>query len=210
MPSRRRTRFSSRRVKNRSGGNQRTGRMVPELPANRILYSGPIRSSLERNEEGTHTVMLAYAYSLTSSSSPAVIAPTISNNPSSCANWSSFATVFDEYRVLGLMIKFFPWNRYSKVSTVTTPIYWVVDRNNLTALTGVGQATQYESVQQKSLEDPWSMSTKMYSVEEAQFLNTGSPASTYAFKGYATFLSNSTTYGDLIVYMRVQFRGTGV
>jgi len=52
---------------------------------------------------------------------------------------------------------------------------------------------------------------KMESAAEAQFFNTSAlPASSGSIKFVSAGLSNSTAYGRVSVYYRIQFRGRGV
>jgi len=69
-----------------------------------------------------------------------------SDNPSGVANWSSFSSVWDEYRVLALRVLFKPHAMVGGASLLTlAPIITVLDYDNAAALTGYTLASQYSS-----------------------------------------------------------------
>jgi len=57
-----------------------------------------------------------------------------------------------------------------------------------------------------SLEDPWTITVKMASDDEADFQPVNTPTSVMWVKMFATGLTVSTAYGDLFIRYRVQFR----
>ena len=132
-----------------------------------------------------------------------------SNNPSIGPDWVNLANSFDKYRMLGFRFKFLPNNRYSKSTTVTTPVFVVGDRDDISALSSYTAAMNYESVRELSLEDPWTFCLNSLSSEALQFRDCLSSAATEWIKLYATGLSVSTTYGIGLVTWVVQFQGLG-
>jgi hypothetical protein len=156
------------------------------------------------------TEVLNYITTL-SSSGAGVINSVFSNSPSAAGGWSNLASSYDEYRTLAIEVSYRPDDRYNRgVSVSTAPIYVVIDHDNNGALTTQTQASQYSSVKQFSLDDPWKIRCGMSDVAEGQFINTGSPASQYFVKMYCGGVSLSATYGDIMVSYRVQFRGKGI
>jgi len=135
--------------------------------------------------------------------------------------WTHLAASYDEFRVLAFQVEFFPNNRYTKVTTLCTPLVGVVDRDSNGALLSFAAGFQYASARMLSLEDPWTdakeykgssvpaLKWKMDSVEDAVFLTTAAPTPTIkgAIKLYGQNLTASTTYGIVLQRFIVQFRG---
>lgn len=162
---------------------------------------------------------LLLATAALSSSAAGVINTVVSSSPNTFANWSAYSAIYDEFRVLGMQLEYFPANRYSKTTTVCIPGIGVVDRNDSTTLSG--PSILYESTRQLSLEDPWTdrseyrgssvpaLIIKMNGAEEGQWLSTGSTAANLYIKLYFSGLTVSTQYGVYYVRALVQFRGQG-
>lgn len=132
------------------------------------------------------------------------------NNPSGYQDWSSVAALWDEYRPLSLLIEYKPNNRYSKTTTVTAPIYLVVDRDSIGVLSSKNAIIQYESCTIRSLDDPFRKGAKAIGttgLSPQMWITTASPTASFCIKSYATGLSNSTTYGDVIVTLLIECRG---
>ncbi len=193
------------KMKKRNNG-ARTFRQPRETPSNALSYTGPIVSPAAYEEADLHTVLLA-STAILSSSAANIINNEYNNDPSGYHEWSSFATLFHEYRVLGMEIHFRPKDRYSKTTTLCNPLATVVDRSASGVLINYNVAASHASCKWQSLEDPWQRVIKMSNAEEAQFRQTASPAAYMWFKLWADTLSASTNYGMLIIKLLVQFRG---
>lgn len=162
-----------------------------------------------REQNTLYTIELRSVLSLTSSVG-GVLVPVYDNNPSGYLDWTSIAALWDEYRPLALQVKFRPYNRYSKTTTVTVPIYVVVDRDSTGAIGSKNAAVQYESCKTRSLDDPWTQGCKTIGISgltTTQWITTASPSATFCIKAYADGCSNSTTYGDVLVTLLIQVRG---
>jgi len=171
-------------------------------------YHGPIVFKAMHDENETYVVPLKFT-GLISSTAGGVIDSYYSNDPSSyaLAEWTSLASLYGEYRVLGIEVKFAPWNRYSKTTTVCTPLMVLVDRESPTASLGsYATAVAHESATIRTLEDPWTETYKMSNAEESQFRSTSSTLALCSIKFYADGLSVSTTYGRSFVFLLIQFR----
>jgi hypothetical protein len=175
-----------------------------------LEYRGPIVTQRDRDNSNYIEVVLGEGVGM-SSSAGGVINNVISlDNPSSSSDWSSYANLFDEYRVLGVDIRFQPQNKYGKsaLTPICVPLNMVVDRDSSGPLTSSGQAANYASWKLVTLENLWMDKWRMKGTREAVFVTTASPASTGAFLFYASGLTASTLYGVIQVMYRVQFRGT--
>ncbi len=190
---------------------KRSSKGIRETPISSVVYRGPISTPAIKQACDLHTFVLINSGQLTSSAG-GVIATVFDNTAqaAACPDWTDLNTVFKEWRILAMEVRYTPWNQYSKATTVVTaPIYAVVDRTTATALTSVADALSSATCRQKSLENPWSISTRMNSVEEAVWTPSGGSLAASAkqfIKLYASGLSNSTIYGDFITHMVIQFR----
>ncbi len=173
---------------------------------NSPIYRGPIITRSDAQESDTVEVVCAFT-GLIDSSGAGVITDVIGNDPSASADFASFSNVYDEFRVLGERLEYFPFNRYSKTTTTCTPLIVVKDRNDSTILASYSSAISYSSAKKRSLEDPWTEEMKMTGIEDAGFIDTASPVANRWFKLYGDGLTNFTNYGRYFFYVRVQFRG---
>lgn len=177
--------------------------------ANSQSYSGPIIPRAMKEEEELYTVPLKFT-GVVSSTAGGVIDSYYSSDPSSYAlsEWTALAGLYGEYRILGMEMKFAPYNRYSKTTVVCTPLLVLVDRENPTSTLGSYQtAMSHESCRIVTLEDPWTEKARMQNAEESQFIATSSAKALWSIKFYADGLSVSTAYGRSFVFLLIQFRG---
>jgi hypothetical protein len=206
-----RKRISSSKQNGAKGIRYRnTTRMSGETPSNAIIYRGPIDTPAYRQSCDMHTFVLCFNGTL-SSSAGGVLAPVFDAyaQATSSPSWSGLAALFKEFRILAFKMKYLPWNQYTKVSITTTPVYVVTDRSSVSALTSLSDATSSASCVVRSLENSFSQTIKMNGIDEAGW--TGTPtappnASRMFIKWYASALTNSTTYGEYLSYIVVQFR----
>ncbi len=173
-----------------------------------VIYKGPLKPSKMKQEAESIVTTLNFTGILPSTAG-GVIDSSYSNDPNSysLADWTSLVALYHEYRVLGVRVEYFPWNRYNKTTTVCTPLITVVDRAAAGTLGSYQAAMSHESAKKCSLEDPWSEEARMESIEEATYISTSSTTASFWIKFYADGLSVSTTYGRMFVYVVVQLRG---
>jgi len=189
--------------------NKRGKGELPNPSPNAQQFRGPIISRNMRAEEEVVSIPLIFTGVL-SSSAGGVIDTNYNSDPSGygLSDWTGLAGVYGECRVLGLEVKFFPNNRYSKISVNCTPLVVLVDREAPTATLGTYQlAASHESARIVSLEDPWTEVAKMQNAEESQFLSTSGTQALFSVKMYADGLTVTTQYGRCFVYLLIQFRG---
>lgn len=190
---------------------KRSQKGTRETPISSVVYRGPISTPGMKSACDLHTFILVNNGQLISTGG-GVIATVFDNNAQAAASpdWTGLIGLFKEWRILATEIRFNPWNQYSKASTVTTaPIYAVIDRTTATPLTSVLDALASTTCRQKSLENPWTITTRMNSVEEAVWTPSGSSLAANAkqyIKLYVSGLTPTTTYGDFITHSVVQFR----
>lgn len=177
--------------------------------ANAQQFRGPIISRNMRMAEEVVSIPMIFTGVLPSSAGGAIdVGYTSDPNSYALSDWTNLVALYGEYRTLGLEVKYFPQNRYSKTTTTCTPLVVLVDREAPTSTLGSYQvAASHEAAQILSLEDPWAVSAKMQNAEESQFIATNGTQALYSVKMYADGLTVSTTYGRCFVYLLIQFRG---
>lgn len=207
------SRFGNRRARTKGGVAGTTWLISKELSPSCSKYS--LKSAAQLQREGSSgsflaTFRLGLDAAATSDGS-GILATVYGNSPSSAQNWSGYAGVFDEYRVLAHIVKFEPLRATGgSTQTFWAPIAHVVDRSDATALTGYGLAERYDSHHKAPGQTRWSSSWVMNSIEEAPFVSTASPASNSWIKVYSSGNSASFTLGRVDVVYIVQFRGLGI
>jgi len=157
-----------------------------------------------------HTFRLGYDTAVTSDGS-GIINAVFSNVPTGAQNWSSYASVFDEYRVLGMEISFCPlWASGGSSAQYWAPISHVVDRSDSTALTGYSLAERYDSHVRTAGQKGFKHIVQMNSTDGSGFIDIGSSSATAWIKLFSSGNSLSLTVGRMDVKYVVQFRGLGI
>lgn len=198
----------ARTMKGKRGktGRKASSEQAPrELPVSAQKFLGSLDAGWRRFGNHTTTMMLTDQVDLASTAGGA-IADVYGNSPTGSPNWADTNTVWGEFRVLGMKVRFYPNNRYSKTTTTCVPLVVCVDRRVSTALASYDAGVSREAHRLLSLEDPWTEQVLMDGSEEAQFQAVSGPVSVSWIKLYATGLTVSTTYGKVFVDYLVQFR----
>jgi len=184
-----------------------------ELPTSSIAYPRtrwPSDVARARTGNNTCTVLLATESALTTSGS-GIINSVYTDIVTGVNNWSSFAAVFDSYRVLAVRVQFTPLRAVGG-STVTyfAPIATAIDRSDSTVLSSYLAAMQYSSHREFPGNTQFSVLSCMASAEDATFLSTQAPAARCWIKTYSTGNTISTTIGRVVTELLVQFRQVGI
>jgi len=137
------------------------------------------------------------------------IAQVFTNNPSGLSNWTALATVFDEYRVLGIELKFKPI-LFNGNLVNQAPIVTVNDYDSNAALTGYTLAAQYSSFQESAGGKPYVKYITMSGIENSVFTSTGSPSPTFYMKLWSSGNTPSIKIGRYTLKFILQFRGKGI
>jgi hypothetical protein len=164
--------------------------------------------TLAQKTKGDLVTCFLYEDDALTSSAGGVVSNVFTTNPNTAINWSSFAGIYDEYRVLALHIEYLPSNRYNKSNaTLVAPGYIVIDTDDTGAITVRNDAATYTSKKFVSLEMPWSMTYRMSTTENSQFITTASPISTSCFKLFFDNLTAAAFWGSVALTYVVQFKG---
>lgn len=132
--------------------------------------------------------------------------PVFQTDCSAVAQFTSEAAEFDEWRCLGMELRFVPVSRYNLLSGVGVA---VADMNNVTALASIQAASEYASAKPFCATDPFEFNWHA----EGRNLMTWQPVGsgpTYfgAIKIYSLNHPASTLIGYVFLRWLVQFRGT--
>lgn len=137
-------------------------------------------------------------------------------NLSGLEDWANFVTLYDQYRCFALKIKFIPELPNSVPTLGFKPFYAVRDYDDVTALSTIPQAIQYENCMVKNLYRPWSIYSKVPKVTNLAtnstivnfgWMDVATPQITGGLKMITDGLDASTTYGTFIVTAYVAFKG---
>lgn len=176
-----------------------------EVPITSLTYKGPIQNKKDVANDDTISIVLVWDQAITAAGT--VINNTWTmNNPANCVDWGDYSSSWDQYRVLGLRVAFFPNSKYTNPTTNTyAPLATVVDRDTSSSLSSYAAADNYASLKMFTLDSQWYRDMKMSGVSEAQFFNTQSvPSSGGGIKLFASGLSN-VSFGRILAYYRIQF-----
>jgi hypothetical protein len=199
------------KAKSRKAQSGKRSDSSTEISSAAVKYAGPIRIHSEVQNASLHTVVLSLTGTVNSDSGGTIVPLAFASNPTGASNWSSFALCFDEYRVLGMELSYWPNDRYDAgVTTHQRPLATVIDHNGSAALSSYANAAAFESFEMKSTGDPWKRTAFMNGLGEAVFNNTANtPTDLFYIKLFATSLGVSLEYGRYLLLWRVQFRGHG-
>jgi hypothetical protein len=143
------------------------------------------------------------------SSAAGLVNDALSLNPSGYDDWSTISTMFDEFRVVAGKLHYVPNNRYSKVSTITSPAVMFFDNDSSTpGLTTIAQCYQYRVSSCGSLDDPQTLSWKRPGITpSAYWTDVGSPANSVgSVSMFSAGNTASTTYGLYFAEIMVEAR----
>jgi hypothetical protein len=169
-----------------------------------IRYTGPTHVPTELTDGVTVNLRESAGISTTSGGS---LIFTDTNIPNSAQNWTDFAGVWNEYRVLAIEYEYVP---YFKVNVsgvqdapmVFTPLHTITTPTPSTYQT----ALAYGSPILRSLMTRCKVSWRMTSVDEADYLSTAAPAADCTTVLLFALGNNSISYGVLFYTYLIQFR----
>lgn len=150
-----------------------------------------------------------------SSNGATVVDARLSMDPSSSGDWASYASIYDEFRVVGVGYQFVSTQQYS-VTTINQPIAVVFDNDDSTALTSYNAAMEYPScrltsaVFQSTAECTHVAYTWMRptSGTPIPWVDVGAPSGSLgSIKFYGDSLSVGTQYFSGVQVWFVEFRG---
>jgi len=199
----------NKKSKSRKSGNRSSLSNVSNPPgANIIRYRGPSRLPENVHPE-IKTVELHNAFSVTSTAGGVIDINAFSSQVRTLGDdFSSWAALYREYRVLSVRSEFHPDVIGATITSLLyKPIYTVVDRIDTSAVAAFANIESNTSLRIFTLNQPWFREAKMEDTSEADFIavNTDSP-SPFGIKMFTTGVTASTAYGRQLDRWVVQFR----
>jgi len=178
-----------------------------------LSYVGPPRVRIPRNKIPDDSVVVQLVVINSVASSGAGVINTVFDNVNqaqAATDWSNFAGLYSEFRVLSMDLELIPWNRYNlPTTTVAAPLYAVEDRVSATAIGSLATVAGYDQFRAFLPSSYARMTMRMSGTAEAAFVTVLSvPASQDKFyvKLFSSGNTASTTYYDYVDRLMVQFR----
>ncbi len=177
-----------------------------------LVYRGPSRLPGEAAQNDAVVVQINNTGTLAASAGGQLATVFDSYTQASTpTDWSQFAQLYTEFRILSMEVEFAPWNKYNQPTTnVLPPLYSVIDRANNTALGSLAQAAAYTSCKMHEPSTHFIRTVKMQGAGEADWTPVGSSPPTddrMYLKLYLTGSTASINLYDFFTKVIVQFRG---
>jgi len=191
----------------KSGNNMRKNVSNPP-GANIIRYNGPSRLPENVHPE-IKTVELHDGSAVTSSAGGVIELNATSSNVRTLGDdFSSWALLYREYRVLAIRLEYHPDVLGATIAALLyKPIYTVVDRLDNSAVGAFTNIESNTSLRIFTLNQPWFREAKMEDTSEADFIAASADStSPFSIKGFTTGVTATTTYGRILIRWVVQFR----
>jgi len=177
-----------------------------------LVYKGPARLPKSLQADDVYTTQLNIINAVSSGGTGVINTVFDSvNQAQGATDWSSFAAIYNEFRVLSMQIELTPWNTYNNPSTtILAPLYTVEDRESNTAIGSLATVAGYDSFKVHMPSVKVIRTMKMNASDEANWTDTGSTPGASArmyIKLFSTGNTASTTFYDYADRLMVQFRG---
>jgi len=173
-------------------------------------WNGPVSVPRGRTGEDTQYSYLTLTGYLTSAAGAGGnIANVFSSDPTGALDWSSFANLYTEYRVLALTFKYCPNLLNAIVSSITiaSPVFVVIDRQSNAPFTGYNAPSNYSSMKPMYLDSTYRLKLNMADVTDAVYTPISSaPANPTHIKLFGSPNTASQQFGVYILKYAVEFR----
>jgi len=179
-------------------------RRMVNVPPSAVAYKGPISIPVS----DTTTVILTDNANLATGMSTAIISTVFNNNPSNARNWTEYSTAWNEYRVLGIRFTYDPLTPTPNGILLTGSGYQSIFHGTATAPTSLAEASSTGTARSFNVFKPFLREWRMVDINEATFVQTGSPSSTSdTLVVYSNNASPvNTTFGNVRIDYLVQFK----
>lgn len=172
-----------------------------------VIYRGPIVTRDVGVADDSVVELLTYVTSI--SGGTLGVQYYVGTNPSIATGWASFAARYDEYRVLGLQLEYWPHYPGGNAAVSHSAGFGVVTHSavNPFPFTSVTNMVGYDDWTPYQTSSHWKGQWRMAATEEAQYVSTASPIQTGYIGFFAPTASSTGTYGYTTIAFRIQFRG---
>jgi len=183
------------------------------VPISTNVYRGPLNTPGGFQGRDTTIRRLTNTGPLTTSGAGAH-ALAFANTPSLYNQWSTWSTIFREYRVLGMSFHFEPLQQFDYPPAAATGpglgAPWTIawdSTGDVTPPTTHATLSEFASSTLKNTSRQWTSSYKMAGFEDAVFIPTAAPTATWSIKGFADAMAITAPIGRYLATVLVQFRG---
>jgi len=199
----------SKKSKSSKRGRGGRGTTFSNTPgASVIKYGGPSRLPENVHPE-IKTVELHSGGVLTSTAGGVIDTNVTSSTVRTLGDdFSSWAALYREYRVLAIRLEYHPDVIGASIAAILyKPVYTVVDRLDASAIAAYANVESNTSLRIFTLNTTWFREAKMEDTSEADFISVAAdPASFFVCKYFATGLTATTQYGRFLYRYICQFR----
>ncbi len=211
-----RTQNTRRKESEPSGRWINVRELHPEIAPTRSEVLAAYNSLKARQRAGSDmdvsTVVVPYTTSLAANGS-GVVAQVLSNDPNNSSYWSSIYSNYEQYRVLGLRMKYTPILAFGGSSVSTKgPLVVVTDFDSSAALTSYLLAESYSNSKTIPTEKEFTMIAVEEDTNAAAWndTNTSAPANSFWIKFYSADNSASLLIGRVDIEYIIQLKNRGV
>ncbi len=127
------------------------------------------------------------------------------NSPASLSDWTALSGMYNEYRCLGLELRYVPIKQVA--SWAYGIAHTVVDHDVSSALGGINAALQHESCKMYTMYSEWNRDAKASGVEEFDWIPVTAPVSNFYIKVYSSDNATIQTIGRFYLTYLLEFRG---
>lgn len=179
------------------------------------IGSSTINNTAVRSLLGKLNTKLSYVYTQSSDASGYILINNAVRDPSSSADWSPLAAIFDSYKVTGYKVEFQPHVPPGNSLTFDYQAFYAVfDKDNGSSTPSYSKQfmVDYANHKFKNVFKPWKIYYKVPRYIDGAgglqdgYNNTASPVANGRFYGYAEGLDASLVIGDIVITWYVSFK----
>lgn len=181
-----------------------------QLPADAVVYRGPVRSVAPKNPDDMVTIGLSFANPVNGAASGGINYALYQKDCTSCTDWASCAAMYGEYRVLGLECEYLPHFGWGNATVAHSAGFSIVSHSSdvFAVSPSLDQLVQHADWKAFNTGTPFKIDWRMSSVEEGDFNSTAAP-STVILGGIQLYAPAAVTvmqYGYAVNTFLIQFR----
>ncbi len=167
------------------------------------IYRGPV--TIPSSMNAGHIVKVNETYATAATTSGAgVIDLVFGNSPAVFNQWSTWASLYHEYRVLAIELEYLP------IKNVSSWAYGigisVADRQTSATLGSITAAINHESAQKHQMFQNFKRTVRMLGTPDANWVPTASPAATNYIKVYSFNNATIQTIGYFFLKFLIEFK----
>jgi hypothetical protein len=175
-----------------------------------VKYTGPIRPFGTANADHIEVVRLVYIAAVGTNAS-GILSASFSNNPSSAADFSAYANLYTQYRILAMRLHWIPnavGFQSGSGTNVQGPLIQFVVRSTSAYASPANQAAAYDNdgAVVRNVGKEFAVTVKLDGTPDADWKGTQAPSVTWYISLYTDSFTPSVTYGSAYIDYLAQFR----